>query len=925
MPLPAKDNSNPPTSQPKVLVADNEAQFLDELARLNREQDNMEIELLTLHLPETANKKALFNILCDRLDYDRPELLLLDINLPGAIGTDGMALIKQLREFTRPVADDLSMLPSRDKNIDTPLTYHPWLSLPVVLITQDPYADAQARTEAVGESVEAVIYGKKQEDFLLRHIAESLPSWRQLARERVWSQLERHLAGWLAKRALHHSETALRTLLFLHHHLSMANCFVRLEEPDRPGRLDISARVNGLWAADSDSLRPEDVPVLIEVLNSCVGVRYPCLPADKAGSALPMLAKRPMLGARLWYADAPIGLITVVGEVREATYRQSDLDHLLTVANSLAAVCGRANRQKLLQVQAHDYSKSLSDCRTAKDVAEVLCRTVHTVLQKRAVGKKCKTTVRLLEPGTYNLRRQVCLADVETCVPEKEITLDDNKKSNYAWVVREGKSHLNPKIDKSDPRYLEVCEWVNAELCVPLLYGGVALGAVNLEHESCGYYDSVDMRQLGMLANQAALAISRLREHQFANALLDWVTEAERITQPVDIWPKIYASLFEYSGFGCLLHCLPPADAGRPWTIRAVHVHEQLKGVSRDATAWNQEIATDWEQTFLFRWLSAGRHVVEFTRDAEHFKPVQNRNLLPYAEQADAIIPLLADGGHDLHGLLLLFWFHAPPWSEQDEAMFARLGRYGGELMAREQREGEALRERQELEDMAVYGEVLRQFKHLYRNAMGGFKNWIGDIQAEVDVLDRAGANTTRVTEGIEGLLAAIHALPQIERVAAYMHDPKLESTSSAAAWDIVCADLRQKAARIGATVLPAQEDCWVSADPVILQLILFMLLDNALDALATADEPRQVALELEQHGSRVVLAVQDNGPGVAPNILQTLFEKLYTTSKSGGLGSALYIARRRARAMDGDLTLATNAAGARFELKLHHATRGVA
>jgi signal transduction histidine kinase len=80
------------------------------------------------------------------------------------------------------------------------------------------------------------------------------------------------------------------------------------------------------------------------------------------------------------------------------------------------------------------------------------------------------------------------------------------------------------------------------------------------------------------------------------------------------------------------------------------------------------------------------------------------------------------------------------------------------------------------------------------------------------------------------------------------------------------------------------------------------------------------VWLRLQQEGDRAVAIVADQGRGIAVADQARVFEKFerIDPSEPGGSGLGLYIARRLARAMGGDLTVdSAPGAGARFVLSL--------
>ena len=86
-----------------------------------------------------------------------------------------------------------------------------------------------------------------------------------------------------------------------------------------------------------------------------------------------------------------------------------------------------------------------------------------------------------------------------------------------------------------------------------------------------------------------------------------------------------------------------------------------------------------------------------------------------------------------------------------------------------------------------------------------------------------------------------------------------------------------------------------IYAEPSQLQQVIVNLLGNALDAVA-GQHKRVVSIEAhetEQPG-RVLLTVSDNGSGIAPEVLEHLFEPFITTKPRGrGLGLGLAITSR--------------------------------
>jgi signal transduction histidine kinase len=108
-----------------------------------------------------------------------------------------------------------------------------------------------------------------------------------------------------------------------------------------------------------------------------------------------------------------------------------------------------------------------------------------------------------------------------------------------------------------------------------------------------------------------------------------------------------------------------------------------------------------------------------------------------------------------------------------------------------------------------------------------------------------------------------------------------------------------------------------VLVDRDMLRQVLVNLCENA--AQAAAGQPLRIELSLERHGNRLSLEVRDDGPGVAAEIRERLFEPYVTTRTIGhGMGLGLAIAKKILLDHEGDLDLVeTSARGTCFRLVL--------
>jgi len=108
-----------------------------------------------------------------------------------------------------------------------------------------------------------------------------------------------------------------------------------------------------------------------------------------------------------------------------------------------------------------------------------------------------------------------------------------------------------------------------------------------------------------------------------------------------------------------------------------------------------------------------------------------------------------------------------------------------------------------------------------------------------------------------------------------------------------------------------------VKGDRVQLQQVLVNLITNAIDAMAEKKWPRILRIEsAAQEPSGVLISVADTGKGIDPNVVDRIFNPLFTT-KSNGMGMGLAICRSIIEGHDGRLSASAGEGGAVFQFVL--------
>ena len=101
------------------------------------------------------------------------------------------------------------------------------------------------------------------------------------------------------------------------------------------------------------------------------------------------------------------------------------------------------------------------------------------------------------------------------------------------------------------------------------------------------------------------------------------------------------------------------------------------------------------------------------------------------------------------------------------------------------------------------------------------------------------------------------------------------------------------------------ESDLLVKADQNQLQMVILNLLNNAMDAVIGLSGEKNIFIHAFRQANRAVLEVSDNGPGVPPERIATIFE-LFNTTKEKGMGMGLWLSRAILDSHEGTIKLST-------------------
>lgn len=217
---------------------------------------------------------------------------------------------------------------------------------------------------------------------------------------------------------------------------------------------------------------------------------------------------------------------------------------------------------------------------------------------------------------------------------------------------------------------------------------------------------------------------------------------------------------------------------------------------------------------------------------------------------------------------------------------------------------------------LAALGEMAAGLAHEIRNPLGGIQLY-ASILAH-DLADRSDSLVVvkKIASGVNRLEALVGQVLQFTREITISPRPMDLALVVREAVDDASKAMRDRGVDCevkGADSLP------VRADPLLLGRAVLNLLLNAAEA-TNGGHSVKVHYEIPAQQSKARqfhLIVRDTGPGIAPEVIDRIFNPFFTT-KENGTGLGLAIVHRIVEAHDGTIVAGNEAGGgARFEIRV--------
>jgi signal transduction histidine kinase len=265
-------------------------------------------------------------------------------------------------------------------------------------------------------------------------------------------------------------------------------------------------------------------------------------------------------------------------------------------------------------------------------------------------------------------------------------------------------------------------------------------------------------------------------------------------------------------------------------------------------------------------------------------------------------VPLRHQG--NLVGVWVLLFFTPPAFDEAGLSVLEQFGQYAAGLIAFQAKWSSRENQLVQAEQQARLSGAAQMFQHVLKNELFTLGSQTSTL-LRTDHISDVHATARLLSESLGKLE------DRAQHLSDFMRAPQPQMANVLTVWNSACRDISLRATRLGvvleAKISGAPESLNAWFDPLIVQQIIFVILQNALDAIESAKAGGCIRLTNERGSDECSLRfhVSNDGPPIPVDVRERLFQKSGVSTKPRGQGVALYFAATRMRDMFGVLCLA--------------------
>lgn len=222
-------------------------------------------------------------------------------------------------------------------------------------------------------------------------------------------------------------------------------------------------------------------------------------------------------------------------------------------------------------------------------------------------------------------------------------------------------------------------------------------------------------------------------------------------------------------------------------------------------------------------------------------------------------------------------------------------------------------------ERLAAVGQTIAAISHHIKNILQGLKS--GSDLLKLGINEDNRPLLLQGWKTLEKNQVRIYDLVMDMLSYSKEREPSLEETDLTTVANEVIDLLEGRARELNITIEKKYDPLLkpLQADAEGLHKALLNIVSNAVDALQeTTDATITISTVLENNGRWAQLVVQDNGPGIPPEIQANIFKPFVSTKGSKGTGLGLAVSRKIMREHGGDVILHSSLGhGAKFIMRL--------